>query len=57
MFVRDGELRRLRVIGSVLQLIDGWAERDALLAAMTAPTTQIVSLTIYRKGLWLQPCR
>lgn len=55
VFVKDGELRRLRVIGSVLQLIDGRAERDALLAAMTAPTTQIVSLTITEKGYGYSP--
>lgn len=55
VFVKDGDLRRLRVIGSVLKLIDGRAERDALLAAMTAPTTQIVSLTITEKGYGYSP--
>jgi fructuronate reductase len=50
VLVKDGEARRLRVVGSVLQVIDAPHEKERLLARMADPATRVVSLTITEKG-------
>lgn len=48
--VRDGTFERLRVTGSVIELLVAPEDPEALLAAMTRPEIAIVSLTITEKG-------
>lgn len=50
VLVKDGEARHLRVIGSVLEVIDAPRSREGLLARMADPATRIVSLTVTEKG-------
>jgi fructuronate reductase len=50
MLVKDGDKRALRVIGSVLEVIDAPQHKEALLARMADPATRIVSLTVTEKG-------
>ena len=50
VLVKDGDARQLRVIGSVLEVIDAPRRRTALLARMADPATRIVSLTVTEKG-------
>jgi len=47
---RDGSGSRMRVIGSLLDVMDASQQRAALLAAMTDPRIRIVTLTITEKG-------
>jgi fructuronate reductase len=47
---RDGSGSRMRVIGSLLDVIDASQQGAALLAAMADPRIRIVSLTITEKG-------
>ena len=48
--LRDAAGERLRVIGSVARLLVAPEDPDALLDAMSAPDTRIVSLTVTEKG-------
>jgi fructuronate reductase len=48
--VRDAEAERLSVIGSLLGLAVAPEDPEALLAALSAPATRVVSLTITEKG-------
>lgn len=50
VLIKDGAARQARVIGAVLEVLDGRAERDALLARMAAAATRVVSLTVTEKG-------
>jgi fructuronate reductase len=50
MLVKDGDKRALRVIGSVLEVIDAPHQKEALLTRMADRATRIVSLTITEKG-------
>jgi fructuronate reductase len=50
VLVKDGDKRDLRVIGSVLSVIDAPREKAALMARMSDPATRIVSLTVTEKG-------
>lgn len=50
VLIKDGEARRVRVIGSVLEVIDAPNEKERLLALMADPATRVVSLTITEKG-------
>ncbi len=53
--VRDATGERLQVIGSVTGLLVAPADPGALLAAMAAPGTRIVSLTVTEKGYCRRP--
>jgi fructuronate reductase len=53
--VRSGDITTTRVIGSLLDVIDATAQRDALIAAMTDPRVRIVSLTVTEKGYCHNP--
>ena len=53
--IADAEGVRTRIIGSILGVLDGGTERDALLAAMADPATRIVSLTVTEKGYCHDP--
>lgn len=53
--VRSGEGERLRVIGSVVDVLVAKEEREQLLAAMANPRTRIVSLTVTEKGYCHDP--
>ena len=48
--VRDADGERLEVVGSVVRLLVAPEDPEALLAAMSAPETRIVSLTVTEKG-------
>jgi fructuronate reductase len=50
VLTKDGDRRELRVVGSVLGVLDGQAEREALLTRMSDPGIRIVSLTVTEKG-------
>jgi fructuronate reductase len=50
VLTKDGDERSLRVIGSVLEVLDASTERAGLLARMSDPATRIVSLTVTEKG-------
>jgi fructuronate reductase len=50
VLVKNGDERALRVIGSVLEVIDAPHQKEALLTRMADPATRIVSLTITEKG-------
>jgi fructuronate reductase len=47
---RVGDARATRLIGSVRQVLVASAQREAVIATLAAPTTQIVSFTITEKG-------
>ena len=53
--VRSGEGEKLRIIGSVLDVIVATEERERLLAAMSDPGIRIVSLTVTEKGYCHDP--
>ncbi|WAJ29131.1 mannitol dehydrogenase family protein [Antarcticirhabdus aurantiaca] len=53
--VRSGEGTRLRVVGSILRCLVAPEDPEAVLAAMTAPDTRIVSLTVTEKGYCHRP--
>ena len=53
--VRDGDGDRLRVIGSLAGLLVAPENPEALIAAMAAATTKIVSLTVTEKGYCHDP--
>lgn len=53
--VRSGEGERLRVIGSVIDVLVVADERERLLAAMADPRIRIVSLTVTEKGYCHDP--
>jgi len=53
--VRSGEGERLRVIGSVVDVLVAKEERERLLAVMADPRTRIVSLTVTEKGYCHDP--
>lgn len=49
----DGCRRRVRVIGSIMQWVDGAAEPDAVTAVIADAATRIVSLTVTEAGYCL----
>jgi fructuronate reductase len=53
--IRSGEGERLRVIGSVVDVLAAASERERLLAAMADPRIRIVSLTVTEKGYCHDP--
>ena len=53
--VRDAAGERVAVVGSVLRLLVAPEDPEALLAAMSAPETRIVSLTVTEKGYCHSP--
>jgi len=53
--VRDASGSRLRVIGSIVAVIDANAERERLLSLMASPEIRIVSLTVTEKGYCHDP--
>ena len=53
--VRSGEGEKLRIIGSVVDVIVAAQERERLLAAMADPRVRIVSLTVTEKGYCHDP--
>jgi len=53
--VRDGAGTRLRVVGSILDVIVASDARERLLSAMTNPAVRIVSLTVTEKGYCHDP--
>jgi fructuronate reductase len=55
MLVRDGSAEQARVVGAVRQVIVAPDDPEALLAALVAPETHIVTLTITEKGYKLDP--
>ncbi len=55
MLVRDGTAEQARVIGAVAQVIVAPEEPDALIAALAAPDTHIVTMTVTEKGYKLDP--
>lgn len=52
---RDGADERCRVIGSVAGVLVAAEERQAVMAAIAAPTTHIISLTVTEKGYCYDP--
>ncbi|QGP78162.1 mannitol dehydrogenase family protein [Sphingobium sp. CAP-1] len=55
MLVRDGAAEQARIVGAVQRVIVAPEEPEALLAALAAPDTHIVTLTITEKGYKLDP--
>lgn len=55
MLVRDGAAEQARIMGAVQRVIVAPEEPQALLAALAAPDTHIVTLTITEKGYKLDP--
>ena len=55
VLTKDGDARELRIVGSVLDVIDGQKERERLLSQMSAASTRIVSLTVTEKGYCYNP--
>jgi fructuronate reductase len=53
--IRDASGSHLRVIGSVLEVIDANVEREWLIALMADPAIRIVSLTVTEKGYCHDP--
>ena len=53
--VRSGEGERLRVIGSIVDVLVATEERERLLAAMADPRVRIVTLTVTEKGYCHDP--
>ena len=52
---RSGAGMDIRVIGSLLEVLDAATQRPALIAAMTDPQIRIVSLTVTEKGYCHDP--
>ena len=52
---RSGSGTRMRVIGSILDVLDAATQRPALIAAMADPRIRIVSLTVTEKGYCHDP--
>ncbi len=52
---RSGAGTGMRVIGSILDVLDAATQRPALIAAMTDPRIRIVSLTVTEKGYCHDP--
>jgi fructuronate reductase len=52
---RDGDGERLRVIGSVRDVMWAQEDPDALLARIAAPATQVITLTVSEKGYHHDP--
>ena len=52
---RDAEGERLRIIGSVAEILVAGEQRDAVIARLAAPATQLVTLTITEKGYCHDP--
>ena len=55
LVVRSGSGTTTRVIGSLLDVLDGTAQRAELIAAMADPRIRIVSLTVTEKGYCHDP--
>lgn len=55
MLVRDGSAEQARIIGAVQDVIVAHQDPQALIAALAAPDTHIVTLTITEKGYKLDP--
>lgn len=55
MLVRDGSAEEARIIGAVQRVIVAPEDPHALIAALAAPDTHIVTLTITEKGYKLDP--
>ena len=55
MLVRDGSAEQARIIGAVQDVIVAPQDPQALIAALAAPDTHIVTLTITEKGYKLDP--
>jgi fructuronate reductase len=55
MAVRSAEGTQIRVIGSLLAVLDATSQRQELLNAMTDPRVRIVSLTVTEKGYCHDP--
>ena len=53
--IRDASGTKLRVIGSILEVIDANRERERLIALMASPNIRIVSLTVTEKGYCHDP--
>ncbi len=53
--IRDASGTKLRVIGSILEVIDANRERERLIALMASPDIRIVSLTVTEKGYCHDP--
>ena len=53
--IRDGNGEKLRVIGSIVETLVAPENPEAVLAAMTAPETRIISLTVTEKGYCYAP--
>jgi fructuronate reductase len=51
----DGHHRTTRTIGSVLQVLHAPSQGDAVRAALAAPTTTIISVTVTEKGYCWDP--
>lgn len=55
MLVQDGSAEEVRIVGAVQRVIVAPEEPQALLTALAAPDTHIVTLTITEKGYKLDP--
>lgn len=55
MLVRDGSSEQARIIGAVQQVLVAPEDPAALVAALAAPDTHVVTLTITEKGYKLDP--
>jgi len=55
LVVRSGSGTTMRVIGSLLDVLDGTTQRAELIAAMADPRIRIVSLTVTEKGYCHDP--
>ncbi len=53
--VRSGQGTKIKVIGSLLDVLDARTQPDALMAAMVDPRVRIVSLTVTEKGYCHDP--
>lgn len=53
--IRSGSGTSVKVIGALLDVIDGNPDREALLAAMADPRIRIVSMTVTEKGYCHDP--
>jgi len=53
--IRSGGGTEIKVIGSLLNVLDATTQRDELMAAMTNPDVRIVSLTVTEKGYCHDP--
>ena len=53
--VRSGEGERLRIIGSIVDILVAAEERERLIAAMSDPRIRVVSLTVTEKGYCHDP--